>query len=72
MSGYSRSTMLCALSVTYTFDAKYTVLLTAQYVITTRNLHVLQTFAHDVYLIYSNAKQGFFSLNLVLKYERLS
>ena len=48
--------MLCASSVTYTFVAKYTVLLTAQYVITTRNLHMLQTFARDVYLIYLNAK----------------
>jgi len=60
MSGCSRSVTLCAPSVTYTFGAIYTVLLTARYVITTRNLRMLQTFARDVYLIYSNAKRGFF------------
>jgi hypothetical protein len=65
--------MLCAPPVIYTFDAKYALLLIVQYVVKTRNLHMLQTFALDVYCIYLNAKQGFiFPLNLVHKYVRLS
>ena len=51
--------MLCAPSVIYTFNAKYTVFLTAQYVTETRNLHMLQTFAHDGCCVYLNARQSF-------------
>ena len=62
--------MLCVLSVTYTFDAKCTVLLTAQYVITTRNLHMLQIL-HMTFTVYTRMQdEVFFSLNLVLKYVR--